>query len=61
MVSDIRSVGESEDGPFIINAKEKGTTQAIGKTANALQPTLRFLLLMHHLEVVYCTFHYQIL
>ncbi len=42
MVSDIRSVGESEDGPFIIIAKEKGTTQAIGKTANALNQLLDF-------------------
>ena len=50
---------KSFDYAIIINAKEKGATQAIGKSAYALQPTLRFLLFKHHLEVVCCTFSYQ--
>ena len=61
MISDVGSVGGSEDGLFIINAEEKGDTQAIGKSANALKPTLRLLLFKHYLEVVCCTFSYQIL
>ena len=50
---------ESFDNAIIINAEEKGTTQAIGKSAYALQPTLRFLFFKHHLEVVCSTFRYQ--
>ncbi len=52
-------VTKSFDNAIIINAEEKGATQAIGKSANALQPTLRFLLFKHYLEVVCCTFSYQ--
>ena len=47
------------DYAIIINAEEEGATQAIGKSAYALQPTFRFLLFKHHLEVVCCTFSYQ--
>ena len=47
------------DDAVIINAEEKGTSQAIGKSANTLQPTLRFLLFKHHLEVICGTFSYQ--
>lgn len=47
---------KSFDGPIIIYAKEKGTAQAIGKSAYTLQPTLRFLLFKHHLEIVCGTF-----
>ena len=50
---------ETFDDPIIINAKEKGTTQTISKSAYALQPTLRFLFFKHHLEVVCSTFRYQ--
>ena len=50
---------KSFDDSVIINAKEKGTTQAIGKSAYTFQPTLRFLLFKHHLEIVCSTFCYQ--
>ena len=50
---------KSFDYAIIINAEEKGITQAIGKSANTLQPPLRFLLFKHHLEVVCCTFSYK--
>ena len=43
---------------IILNAEEKRTAQAIGKSTYALQPTLRFLLFKHHLEIVCCTFRY---
>ena len=50
---------ESFDDAIIVNAEEKGTTQAIGKSAYTLQPTLRFLFFKHHLEIVCRTFSYQ--
>ena len=50
---------KSFDDPIIIYAKEKGTAQAIGKSAYAFQPTLRFLLFKHYLEIVCSTFCYQ--
>jgi hypothetical protein len=50
---------KSFDDAVIINTKEKGTTQAIGKSAYALQPTLWFPLFKHHLEIVCSTFRYQ--
>ncbi len=50
---------KSFDYAIIINAEEKGTTQAIGKSTYALQPTLGFLFFKHYLEVVCCTFSYQ--
>ncbi len=50
---------KSFDDAIIINAKEKGTTQAIGKSTYALQPTLRLLLFKQNLEVVCSTFCYQ--
>ena len=52
---------KSFDDPIIINAKEKGTTQAIGKSAYAFQPTLRFLLFKHYLVVVCSAFADQII
>ena len=50
---------KSFDDAIIIDTKEKGTTQAIGKSTYAFQPTFRFLLFKHHLEVVCCTFRYK--
>ena len=50
---------KSFDDAVIINAKENRTTQTIGKSTYAFQPTFRFLLFKHHLEVVCCTFRYQ--
>ena len=50
---------KSFDDAIIINAKEKGTPQAISKSAYAFQPTLRFLLFKHYLEIVCSTFRYQ--
>ena len=50
---------ESFDDAIIIYAKEKGTTQAIGKSTYALQPTLRLFLFKHQLEIVRSTFCYQ--
>ena len=47
------------DDTIIINTKEKGTTQAIGKSTYTLQPALRFLFFKHQLEIVCCTFSYQ--
>lgn len=47
---------KSFDEPIIIYAKEKGTAQAIGKSAYAFQLTLRFLLFKHYLEIVCGTF-----
>ena len=44
---------KSFDDAVIINAEEKGTTQAISEGTYALQPTFRFLLFKHHLEVVF--------
>ena len=44
---------------IIIYAKEKGATQAIGKSTYTLQPALRFLFFKHQLEIVCCTFSYQ--
>ena len=50
---------KSFDDTIILNAEEKRAAQAIGKSTYTLQPTLRFLFLKHHLEVVCCTFSYQ--
>ena len=50
---------KSFDDAVIINAEEKGTTQAIGKSTYAFQPTLRLLLFKHYLKIVCCTFCYQ--
>ena len=47
------------DNTIIIYAKEKRTTQTIGKSAYAFQPTLRFLFFKHHFVVVCSTFSYQ--
>lgn len=47
------------DDAIIIYAKEKRTTQAVGKSTCAFQPTFRLLFFKHHLEVVCGTFCYQ--
>ena len=47
------------DNTIVIYTEEKGATQAIGKSTYTLQPTLRFLLFKHQLEIVCCTFSYQ--
>ena len=54
-------ITKSFDDAIIIYAKEKRTTQTVGKSTYAFQPTLRLLFFKHHLEVVCSTFCYQIL
>ncbi len=55
MLHIIKSFGDA----IIIYTEEKGTAQTIGEGTYALQPTLRFLLFKHHLEIVCSTFCYQ--
>ena len=50
---------ETFDEAIVIYTEEKGTTQAVGKSAYTLQPTLRLLFFKHHLEIVRSTFCYQ--
>ena len=50
---------KTQNDAIIINAKEKGAPQAVGEGTHAFQPTLRFLLFKHDLEVVRSTFCYQ--
>ena len=44
---------------IIINAKEKGSAQTIGKSTYAFQPALGFLFFQHQLKIVCGTFCYQ--
>ncbi len=52
-------ITKSFDDAIIIYTEEKRTTQTVGKSAYALQPTLRFLFFKHHLKIACGTFCYQ--